>query len=113
MLQLHANNSPFAVVNTARPIREAKGFVRPARTLVHSERGKGKSQQPPDSTCEKRRHVDTAGVSQFRPVHIARTVNRSPTHVRRAVAPGPVFWLRTFARSPSHPGFRQDSGIRS
>ena len=100
-------------MNTARPIREAKGFGRPRGTLVHSERGRGKSQQTPDSTCERRQHANTAGESHFRPVHIARTVIRSPPHVRQAVAPGPVFWLRTFARSPSHPGIRQDSGIRS
>ena len=78
-------------------------FNCPRGTLVHSERGRARAGKSPYSMCERRQHVDTAGESQFRPVHIARTVIRSPTHVRRAVAPGPVFWLRTFFRSPSHP----------
>ena len=87
-------------------------FVLGARSFT-ANAGGARASRHPIRRAKKRRHVDTASGSQFRPVHIARTVIRSPTHVRRAVAPGPVFWLRTFARSPSHPGSRQDSGIRS
>ena len=99
-------------MNTAWPVREAKGLVS-ARYVRSQRTRKGESQQAPLKRANYKRHAIMTGDGQTRPVHIARTEIGNPPHVRRVFAPGPVFWLRTFARSPSHPGSRQDSGIRS
>jgi hypothetical protein len=93
-------------------MREAKGWLSARR--VRSQRTReGKSQQAPERRADYKQHANMTGDGQIRPVHIARTENGNLSHVRQVFAPGPVFWLRTFRRSPSHLGGGQDSGIRS
>jgi hypothetical protein len=73
-----------------------------AGTLDHGERGTGKNGK-------------TQRAAEFRNPRPAKRPKPDPArpyredgkrrlpHMRQAFAPGPVFWLRTFRRSPSHP----------